>query len=69
MSLYDACTANSSCSAIDQCAQQSCGGLTNKTCVATNCVAANPAGQSDWTAVTNCLNCQQCPTACAGLCN
>jgi hypothetical protein len=67
-SLYDACMANSSCSAIDQCAQ-GCGGLTNKSCVTDNCIPPNPDGVSDWTAVTNCLNCQQCPTACAGLCN
>jgi hypothetical protein len=32
------------------------------------CYADSPLGASDYRAVLDCVDCEQCPTACAGLC-
>jgi hypothetical protein len=61
---YQACLANSSCQAVDQCYAQ-CN--LDVTCEQA-CLANNPAGAADYAAVTHCVDCTQCPTACAGLC-
>ena len=62
--LYSACQQSAECSAIDQCFGQ-CGA--DATCKQ-NCYANDPNGASDYMAVIHCVDCQQCPTACAGLC-
>jgi hypothetical protein len=64
-SLYAACNDSSDCIAIDDCFAQTTP--CDATCQAT-CYAGNPAGQSTYEAVLTCVNCTQCPTACAGQC-
>ena len=61
--LNTACISNSDCQALDQC-YGTCG--VDATC-RQNCQATIPNGVSDYTALTHCIDCQQCPTAC-GLC-
>jgi hypothetical protein len=49
--------------AIDQCFEVC---ASNPTCDQ-QCYANNPAGASDYMAALNCIECEQCPTAC-GMC-
>jgi hypothetical protein len=62
--LNDACNENSACLGVGEC-YGNCGGDTS--CEA-DCQADDPDGVSDYTALTNCVDCVQCPTACGGLC-
>jgi hypothetical protein len=62
--LYSTCQSDPDCAAIDGCAA-SCNN--DPTCLQ-NCAAQNPNGQSAYEAVLGCVDCQQCPTACAGYC-
>jgi hypothetical protein len=62
--LWATCQANSGCLAIDQC--YALCGAGDASC-RQQCLANSPAGASDYMAVNNCVQCQQCPTAC-GLC-
>lgn len=59
------CNASADCLAIDQC-EGLCG--FDATCKQ-QCLANNPAGASAYTALTNCVDCDECATQCAGLCS
>jgi hypothetical protein len=61
---YAACESNADCQAIDQC-EGVCG--FDATCKQ-QCTDNNPNGASDYAALTSCIDCQQCSTQCAGLC-
>jgi hypothetical protein len=65
-SLYNACRNNSDCNSIDLCIGSNCG-VGDTSCRQT-CLAGNPAGDAQYQGVLQCVDCQQCPTACAGLC-
>jgi hypothetical protein len=64
--LWQTCMGSSDCLAIDACIGQTEGCGTNATCTA-GCYANNPAGQCDYEAAWNCIQCQQCTDAC-GMC-
>jgi hypothetical protein len=63
-SLYMTCEADPECMAIDDCFGNCTPGDT--TCQS-NCYTIDPNGASEYMAVTNCVDCEQCNTAC-GLC-
>jgi hypothetical protein len=63
--LWAACEADSDCEAIDQC-WATCA--TGDTTCQQNCYADDSDAQSTYEAVLSCVNCTECPTACAGLC-
>ncbi len=63
-SLYSACAVDANCAAVDQCFAL-CGA--DAACKQ-QCIAANPAGASAYSALLQCVNCDQCAKQCAGLC-
>jgi hypothetical protein len=62
--LYNTCENDSDCMTIDECFE-GCGG--DSSCEQT-CLANNPDGDTEYTNLLTCVNCDQCPTAC-GLCS
>jgi hypothetical protein len=63
-SQYAACEASADCQAIDQCVGLCAGDPTCKQACSDN----NPDGAAAYSAITTCIDCDQCPTQCAGLC-
>jgi hypothetical protein len=63
--LYSTCEQSSDCMAIDTCFNQ-CG---DDASCKQSCFANDPAGMSDYQGVLDCVDCTECPTACAGLCS
>jgi hypothetical protein len=64
LSLANTCNASEDCTTIDQCFE----GCSGDTACEQQCYANNPGGEADYMSLLTCVNCQQCPTSCSGLC-
>ncbi|MCC6521944.1 MAG: hypothetical protein IT373_04725 [Polyangiaceae bacterium] len=62
--LYQICLASLACKAIDECFA-GCG--VDKACQQA-CYAAQPSGAQAYDALLTCVECDECPSACPGLC-